>query len=85
MDKVRRLIKAGIQQYCNDLANELGYHEPNRDISLLLKFHEDADGIADYIMGGLRNAHIVGVITDDPAAVKPRRYTDEDFPAWSDH
>ncbi|OBK92396.1 hypothetical protein A5646_03585 [Mycobacterium sp. 1245499.0] len=29
--------------------------------------------------------HIVGFITDDPAAVKPRRYTDEDHEVWADH
>lgn len=29
--------------------------------------------------------HVVGFITDDPAEVKPRIYTDEDAETWADH
>lgn len=29
--------------------------------------------------------HVVGFISDDPALVKPRVYTDEDHQVWSDH
>lgn len=85
VDKVRGIIAAGVQQYCNDLATEMGYHEPHRDLSILQRVHDDADGIADYIIGdGFKNAHIVGWITDDPSQLRPRRYPDEDLQVWAE-
>jgi hypothetical protein len=44
------VIAAGIRQAVSDRVTELGYHEPRKDITELGWVHDNAAGIAAYIM-----------------------------------
>lgn len=77
------IIAAGIRGYIACELADFGYHEPARDTSLLSKVSDDADGIAEYILIGLRENGYAGWVRTN-ATRQPRAYTDADAEAWSD-
>lgn len=48
------IVAAGIRGYIAAKLAEYRFHEPLRDVSLLTLVSDDADGIAAYVLGGLR-------------------------------